>query len=171
MSVLEYIYPEHPHRLTTATVSAAFERAAPKVTLEWEHRPRAVPAWSAVTVAHPRPPKVRSVFVVARNSAAQKRDLATRYEGDANLAAVLSTPVLIWSQLRVPLSTPLAAIPPAFDLHYALLAAISGAGGGVVDLPENERLYSVEGFRRHAKRLTRRRSRPGRRVGRTKPSR
>ena len=158
MSVIEYVYPEDPKRLAVTLLSAAFEHAVPGITLKWERRLRATPDWSAVTVLHPRRGGVRSLFVVAKNSAAQKRDLGARYAGDANLAFVRDAPIHIWSQLKVPLSASEAAMFTAMDAHRALLAALSRAGRGVVDLPENERLYSVEAFGRYAKRrLTRRR--------------
>lgn len=164
MSVIEYTYPASPEQLATGSVSVAFERASPGITLKWERRPRATPDWSAVTAGHPRHRRVESVFVVAKNSAAQKRELATRYEGDASLEIVRRAPIFIWSQLKVPLSAPAAVLLAAMDTHRALVAAISRIGGGVVDLPENERLYSAAAFGRYAKRrLTHPRSGPGRR--------
>ena len=157
MSVIEYVYPADPKRLAATWLTAALERAVGGVTLDWERRSRATPDWSAVTVAHPRRPRVQSVFAIAKNSVAQKRELAARYEGDANLAVVRDAPIFIWSQLKLPLSAPEAAVLTAMDAHHALIAAVSRVGGGVVDLPENERLYSVEAFNRYAKRRLRRR--------------
>lgn len=152
MSVIEYIYPDFPHQLTWECLEAEFMDAVPGVQIEWEFRQHATPNWSTVWVRHPRGRRVTTIFVVSKNTLAQKRDLKARYKRDAKLVIATAASHVIWSQLKVPSSMSDSAFFNAMNTHNVLIATLNREGRGVVDLPENGRLYSVVSFRRYVKR-------------------
>jgi hypothetical protein len=151
MSVLEYTYPAESKRLSIAALTSEFENLMPGLTFEWEQVNRGMPDWSAVTIGHPKQKGIHSLFVVTKNKALNKRDLAARYPRNKNLAAALKVPVLIWSQLKLPKNVSFKVVTSALDLHQKLIGSVNKLGRGVVDIPENEKLYSVAGFQRYVK--------------------
>lgn len=149
MSVIEYTYPAEPKRLSIASLTSEFENLMPGLTFEWENVNRGIPDWSAVTIGHPKQKGISSLFVVVKNKAENKRDLVDRYPGNKNLVVALKASVLIWSQLKFPKRVSDKVMTSAFDLHQKLIGTLNKLGRGVVDIPENEKLYSVAGFQRY----------------------
>lgn len=154
MSVLEYIYPRDSGALKIDTLLPKFQNAVSGVSIaELDRKPRAMPDWSMVLVSHPGSASIGSMFSVVAQSKANKSDLRTRYEKNEHLPMVQRARHLIWSQLKIALSVPERKIDDAIDIHYMLLAAMLRQCDGLIDLPENGKLYTSIGFSRHAARV------------------
>jgi hypothetical protein len=153
MCVLQYIYPRDEGGLSLRTLFPALEGAVPGAQVtEVDHGRRGTLDWSSIVVVVPAFRATGSLFVVARNNAANVRDIEKRYTG-SELKAVRDAPHYIWAQLKLPLSLNLAKSLTAIDHHNSLIATFTRHCEGVVDLPENEKLYSAAGFARYADKL------------------
>lgn len=153
MSVIEYIFPSDLERLKIDLIEKALCRTLRAIAVEdIERKPRAQPDWASFSVVHSAKSELLSLVVCAPLLAAMRRETAFRYKANRNLDAVMNARKLIWTQYKGSARSDRQFIDD-FRAHYLIVATILRLSRGVIDLPENERLYTARGFSRHLREI------------------
>ena len=147
LSVLTYIYPREPQCLAFDSLHNLLSAEGFVVT-ERDGNKRATPNWSHLLLSHESSKHLRFKIVVAQNKKTNIDWVAERYPKNGNLPLVRNAKKYIWCQIEIGIATDreLTAGFASFDLVVGIIARESK---GVVDLPENEKLYSYSGFSRY----------------------
>lgn len=147
MSFLTYIYPSEPQLLTMDKLSKLLIKEHFKVE-EYESKPRLTPDWSYLLLSHSSLKNLRFKFVVARNKKDNIEWVTELYSGNRNLETVRTAKKYIWSEILSGKATN-RELNAGFAYHDAVLYMMARLSKGVIDLPENNSLYSSSGFARY----------------------
>jgi hypothetical protein len=148
MSVLTYVYPRDPERLALNSVLDSLERESGGfVVEECENRPRTIPNWSYLLLSHQSHKHLRFEFVVAENNKSNVKWLAEHYSNNRNFDVVCLAKKYIWSKIRIGKASD-RELTAGFRSHDFIIWHLIRLSAGVVDLPEDGKLYSCSGFAR-----------------------
>ena len=149
MGVLTYIYPREPERLAINLLLDSFVRESDGFAVaECENSQRTVPNWSYLLLSHKSHQHLRFEFVVAKNSKSNVECLAERYAKNRNFDVVRDAKKYIWSKVKAGKASD-REMTDGFRSHDLIICLLARLSDGVVDLPENGKLYSCSGFARY----------------------
>lgn len=147
MSVLTYIYPREPQRLAFDSLLKVLSAEGLAVS-ECEEKRRAIPNWTYLLLSHKSFKHLQFELVVGQNRKTNIEWVAERHAQNRNFQVVRDAKKYIRSRIKTGNASDRELTDgfEAFDLVICLIARLSK---GVVDLPENDRLYSHSGFARY----------------------
>lgn len=148
MSVLTYVYASDmlELKLDSLNDTLAVEGFA---IVESGNAHRSVPNWSYMILSHFSTPNLRFRFFIVHNNKSNLQWIANRFPKNQNLATVRLAKKYISCQI-VPGKASDRELMHGFPLFNLIIATIARKTKGVVDLPENGKLYSSVGFSRYA---------------------
>ena len=150
MSVLEYTYPRDETSLEIEVFVPILQATVSGVVLlEKEFAGRSKTKWNSLLLGHSKTSQFKTLIARTTNKKSSIRDVCERSYTKQYQSVVTQATTLFWSQLKMGDTLSLTKMKAAFALHYQILLTLVRTTGGVIHLPESEKLYSASGFSRY----------------------